>query len=121
VCHGCGTSLLKVAPTEEGTIRCPNPDCQTEHNQIIMAKLAKDGSRINTNNSTDDESIDNFLRAFMRYQGLQIEQPDETLYDELDDYFIRYGRPTGDEIKLLPLNNRILFLEYTSPNLKVNH
>jgi hypothetical protein len=106
LCNGCGMSLAKVATSEEGTIRCPNPDCQTEHNVIILAKLAKDSCRINTNNSTDDESIDNFLRAFIRYQGLQSDQPDESLYDELDDYFIRHDRPIGEEIKLLPLNSR---------------
>jgi len=104
VCSGCGASLAKVATNEDGTVRCPDPECQTEHNVIIMAKLAKDGSRINTNNSTDDESIDNFLRALTRYQGLQQDRPDESLYDELDNYFARHDRPSGDEIKLLPLN-----------------
>lgn len=106
ICSGCGISLAKVATNEEGTIRCPNEECQTEHNVIIMAKLAKDGSRINTGNNTDDESIDNFLRAFTRYQGLQQDRPDESLYDELDNYFARHDRPCGDEIKKLPLNER---------------
>lgn len=104
VCKGCGESLSKVASSEEGTIRCPN--CQTEHDQIILAKLAKDGSRINTNNNTDDESIDNFMRAFIRYQGLQLDQPDDSLESELDEYFVRNGRPTGEEIRKLPLNSR---------------
>lgn len=106
ICSGCGTSLAKVPTNEEGTLRCPNPDCQTEHNVIIMAKLAKDGSRINTSSSTDDESIDNFLRAFIRYQGVQIDCPDESLYEELDEYFARHDRPSGEEIRKLPLNER---------------
>jgi len=105
LCNGCGLSLAKVATTEEGTLRCPNPDCQTEHDVIIMAKLAKDGTRINTNNTTDDESIDNFLRAFIRYQGLQPDFPDESLYDELDIYFTRHDRPSGEDIRKLPLNS----------------
>jgi hypothetical protein len=106
ICNGCGCSLAQVAATENGTLRCPNPDCQTEHNIIIMSKLSKDGSRINTNNNADDESIDNFLRAFIRYQGLQSDPPDEILYRELDDYFNLHERPTGEQIKLLPLNKR---------------
>lgn len=106
ICNGCGISLAKVATNEEGTIRCPNFDCQTEHNVIILAKLAKDGSRINTNNTNDDESIDNFLRAFTRYQGLQPDRPDDSLYDDLDAYFSRHDRPAGAEIRLLPLNSR---------------
>lgn len=106
ICTGCGTSLTKVAVSEEGTIRCPNEDCNTEHDMIILTKLAKDGSRINTNNNTDDESIDNFLRAFIRYQGLQSELSDNDLYQDLDNYFIKHDRPCGDDIKKLPLNNR---------------
>ena len=106
ICSGCGTSLAKVATNEDGTIRCPNEECQTEHNVIILAKLAKDGSRINTINTADDESIDNFLRALTRYQGLQQDHPDESLYDELDSYFARHDRPSGEEIKILPLNER---------------
>lgn len=106
LCNGCGMSLSKVATSDDGTIRCPNPECLTEHDVIILNKLAKDGARINTNNNTDDESIDNFLRAFVRYQGLQPEQPDDSVYDELDDYFIKHDRPTGDMIRNLPLNNR---------------
>jgi hypothetical protein len=106
ICSGCGASLAKVATNEEGTIRCPNDECRTEHNVIILAKLAKDGSRINTCSSTDDESIDNFLRAFTRFQGLQQDHPDDSLYIELDNYFARHDRPSGDEIKRLPLNER---------------
>ncbi len=106
ICIGCGISLAKVATNEEGTIRCPNPECLAEHNVIILAKSAKDGSRINTNNTADDESIDNFLRAFIRYQGLQPDYPDQTLYNELDEYFCRHDRPIGEEIRKLPLNNK---------------
>jgi hypothetical protein len=106
ICTGCGISLSQVATSEEGTVRCPDPECQTEHSVIILTKLAKDGSRINTNASTDDESIDNFLRAFIRFQGLQSDHPDESLYDELDEHFARHDRPSGDEIKQLPLNER---------------
>lgn len=104
LCNGCGMSLSKVATSEEGTVRCP--ECFTEHDVIILNKLAKDGARINTNNSTDDESIDNFLRAFIRYQGLQLERPDDSLYDELDDYFLRHDRAPGEQIRQLPLNSR---------------
>lgn len=106
ICSGCGESLAKVATNEDGTIRCPNLECQTEHNVIIMAKLAKDGLRINTSNNCDDESLENFLKAFTRYQGLQLDCPDEKIYKELDEYFARCSRPSGDEIKKLPLNDR---------------
>ena len=106
ICSGCGISLSKVAVNDKGTIRCPNPECQTEHNVFIMSKLAKDGSRINTNNATDDESIDNYIRAIIRYQCQQTDVPDESLYEELDAYFARHGRPLGAEIRKMSLNER---------------
>lgn len=106
ICIGCGKSLSQVAPSDEGFIRCPNPECGTEHSQIIIVKSSKDNSRININSNTEDESIDNFIRAFMRYQGLQLDGPDESIYNELDNYFIRLGRPIGEEIKKLPLNSK---------------
>jgi hypothetical protein len=104
ICMGCGATLTKVAPNDEGSITCP--ECQTEHPSIILTKLAKDGARVNINNNSDDESIENFLRVFIRYQGLQQDQPNSSIYDELDIYFRRLGRPTGAEIRNLPLNDR---------------
>lgn len=104
ICMGCGTSLAKVAPNDEGSVACP--ECQTEHPSIILTKLAKDGARVNINSNTDDESIENFLRVFIRYQGLQQDQPNSSIYEELDVYFRRLGRPTGAQIRALPLNDR---------------
>jgi uncharacterized Zn finger protein (UPF0148 family) len=104
ICNGCGFSLTKIALNEEGTVRCP--ECQTEHAVIITTKLSKDSARINMNTNMEDESIDNFLRAFTRYQGLQPDQPDEKIYAKLDEYFVRNGRATGKEIKQLQLDRR---------------
>lgn len=104
MCSGCGICLSKIALNEEGTLRCP--ECQTEHNVIITTKLSKDNARININSNLEDESIDNFLRAFTRYQGLQCDQPDEKIYEKLDDYFTRNGRPSGEEIRYLEIDRR---------------
>lgn len=106
VCLGCGTSLAKVVPNDSGSLRCPNGDCLTERSVVIKSKLSKDSSRINTNNSTEDESIDNFMRAFIRYQGLQVDHPDDQLYCDLDVYFARHGLPLGKDVRSLPLNER---------------
>lgn len=100
----CGISLSSIATSDTGTIVCPN--CSIEYNTVIMSKQSKDGARISNSPCTQDESIDNFLRAFMRYQGLQHEKPEDSLYDELDEYFIKIGRPVGEEIANLPLTKR---------------
>jgi hypothetical protein len=106
ICSGCGSSLSQIAPNEDGTIRCINDECRTEHNVIIITKLSKDGSRINTNNNTDDESIENFLRCFVNYNGLQTDKPDDSLYTELDAYFSQHDRPIGAKIREMPLNEK---------------
>lgn len=104
ICIGCGTSLANVATNSNGTIRCPNEDCRTEHDVLIVAKMTKD--HVTSVSNPQDESIDNFLRAFNRYQGLQSERPDESLYEQLDEYFISRGLPTGREVREMELNSR---------------
>lgn len=101
-CCGCGSDMEEVAPNDVGLKTCPN--CGVQCDSIIINKLAKDGSRIISVSAGDDESIENFLRAFMRYQGLQIDQPHPSLYQELDEYFIQRGLPTGEEIRAKPLD-----------------
>lgn len=105
ICNGCGISLSNEIISDEGTIRCKS--CYTEHDIIITHKNYKDVDHNNVkySNSTDD-SIDNFIKTFMKYQGLQPNHLPETIYDDLDNYFANLGRPLGDEIKNLPLNNR---------------
>lgn len=101
-CNGCGYDMNEVANNEVGLKTCP--ECGIQIDAVIMNKLAKDGSRIISGSNGDDESIENFMRAFMRYQGLQIDQPHPSLYKELDEYFSQRGLPTGDKIKQLPLD-----------------
>lgn len=103
ICICCNTSLDKIVPNEDGVIRCPNLKCCAEYNTIMLSKNSKESKIVC---SFEDDSIDNFLRAFIRYQGLQPEQPEESLYKELDDYFIKHNRPSGAEIRKLPLNSR---------------
>lgn len=104
-CLGCGALLDKLSVTDTGTLLCPEENCRTEHNTIITCKLTKDLPRASTS-CFEDESIENFIRAFIRYQGLQSEHPDEKLYIKLDHFFILHDRPTGEQIKQLPLNSR---------------
>lgn len=101
-CITCHHSMEKIAMNLDGMKICPN--CYTEHTVIMTGKMNKDMGSINL--SIDDESIDNFLKAFMRYQGLQIYRPSDILYKELDHYFVSHGGLPGSEIKKLPLNSR---------------
>lgn len=104
VCKGCSTSLVDVVINDNGTQICPN--CCTEHDVIILSKTSKDSARINTLSTNDDDSIENFLKAFDRYQCIQNDIPPETLYQELDNYFIKHGKPIGKDVRKLPMDSR---------------
>ncbi len=106
LCIACNTSLSKIVADSDGIIRCPNEDCQAEHPIFITAKLAKDSMRINTTAVVGDESYENFDKAFLEYQGLQDDPPPPSICDELDAYFISKGRPSGAQIRAMPLNSR---------------
>ena len=103
-CNRCGLSLSKVLPNEDGFVRCPNQECQTENIITVHTRITKDGVYNNNNNAP--ESIDNFLKAFMYYQGLQNIKLNDHLFTKLDDHFRKMKRPIGDDIKKLPLNIR---------------
>lgn len=103
VCSGCGISLSNLLTEDDDFIRCPDSNCQTENIIIVKNKIVKD---IVHNTGSNAESIENFLRAFTYYQGLQnIKLPDD-LFIKLDDYFKKLKRPSGNEIKKYPLNSR---------------
>jgi hypothetical protein len=103
ICCGCGGSLAKIPPSDDGFVRCPEEDCQTENIVIVQNKIIKEGV-YSTNNAT--ESIDNFMKAFMYYQGLQNVKLPDNLFIKLDEYFRKIKRPTGEEIMKLPLTSR---------------
>jgi len=103
VCLFCGESIDRMGNSDDGVIRCLN--CLTEHSSMILTKTTKDNGRITAAPSMSDDSIENFLRAFNRYMGLQ-DKPPEELYTMLDAYFKSCGRPTGADIRQLPLNRR---------------
>jgi hypothetical protein len=105
VCLGCNSELSSESIDETGVQRCSV--CQTEYTVMILSKMSKEISHISSPTNTDDESIDNFIRSFVRYQGLQPnEHITEELFSELDHYFSQYGRPLGCEVRLMSLNKR---------------
>jgi len=106
ICKKCGEGLNNIEYSEDGTIICPNNECLTEYKSISFEKMAKDNLRINITILSEDESIDNFLKAFIRYQGLQHDIPPNSIYNELDEYFTSHDFPKGSEIKKLALNSR---------------
>jgi len=94
VCSGCETPLDDVLIDEGGMQTCPG--CRAERFINVMP------THISTRNDYQDRT--NFLKAFRRYNGQQTDRTTPCLYRELDAYFIGRGRPSGAEIKKLPLD-----------------
>jgi predicted Zn-ribbon and HTH transcriptional regulator len=98
-CNNCDYNLTDVTVNQDHMLKCPN--CHTEHQSIINKKFTYD-TKINYTNSEND--IDNFMKALMRYEGLQ-EKPPLIIYEKLDTYFKERGLMTSKEIKSLPYNS----------------
>jgi hypothetical protein len=114
VCVYCEKPFHKLPVADSSAQYCPH--CWAEHPTVLTVKLAKDSTRLSSNSLGDDESIENFLRAFDRYQGIQSETPPRELYTKLDEYFTERGRPTSKDISALPLTSRG---EKTGTNLRM--
>ena len=105
-CVNCSSSLKDIIPDENGIVICEVKNCQTEHITISNFKTKKEVYK--SGNSNGDDSIDNFIKAFLAYQGIvkMTKEAIKKLCDELDAYFISINKPIGEEIKKLPLNSR---------------
>lgn len=102
-CDVCG-SILDDTNIEKYEIIC-----------LECGNICKDFSYIpnyskenNTWDTKEDDSINNFKTKILKYQGLQKDKIPPNICEELDKYFIKIGRPTGSEIKKLPLKKNRL-------------
>lgn len=98
-CSNCRTVLVEEV-NEDGAVTCAG--CGAIHQNPFSSTNSIETDRPGINTSEDD-TLENFLRALDRYQGLQA-RPVDKVFDLLDAYFTKLGLPTGDEIKALPLD-----------------
>jgi len=97
---GCGYDLSNVPIDNFGTQVCP--ECMTERH-IIGFNIYKNDTLASRNDYSDR---DNFEKALMRYQGKQVDKIPDTLFGDLDKYFISRGKMDSETIKSQPLNSR---------------
>lgn len=102
ICISCGYDLKNVPIIGIENKCCPS--CNTENDEISVNNFDNDISK-NPGGTivVDDESVNNFMKAFIRHQGLQPSIPNESIYEELDEYFSQINKPIGDEVKHFPL------------------
>jgi len=99
-CPICGMDFSKSFLDEESGL-CNCPKCGYEREAISHSSTYKDSQRVNIGNRNNYDDCENFRKALMRYQGKQPNKPPEKLYEQLDEYFIKIGKQTGEEIRKL--------------------
>jgi hypothetical protein len=102
LCPVCGIDFSKAFLDEDaGFYLCSN--CGYERENISHQSTFKDSQRVNIGNRNNYDDCENFRKVLMRFQGKQVNRPPNKLYEQLDEYFIKIGKPTGEEIYSLSL------------------
>jgi len=100
LCTFCKSRLQPVVM--DGIKYCQ--ECSAEISpEIISYNIHKESIVYRYNTYEDRE---NFWKALIRFQGKQNVKLPDNLFRDLDEYFLSYGLPTGEEIKRLPLDER---------------
>lgn len=103
-CISCGERISEDDISEEGLKQCPN--CFATYKTVLYTKTAKDCDRI-TSIKTEDESLENFTKAFLRKQGLKYGDEIDKVCEELEEYSKNTpGITPGHIIRSKPLNSR---------------
>lgn len=98
-CPTCGAALDETM-TYEGVQVCTG--CKTERVYFGKGRSAGSAAEDSTPGRTyrtDNEERDNFIKALMRYQGLQKEKLPADIYKNLDHYFTVNNYPTGTDVR----------------------
>lgn len=116
LCINCDYDLEFVQAIGNDNKYCPN--CNTENFEISNNNYDKEITKNSGDNvAIQDESVNNFMKSFLRYQGIQTNLPNENIYEELDNYFIETGKPTGKEIRENYPLNKYGYRYNTSPSM----
>lgn len=103
-CKGCGANLEREPIDDDGCQRCNK--CGAERYLMSINCMSKDTKRINTSLRNEYSDFGNFWKTLRRYQGLQPNRIPKDLYNALDVYFAKRCRPSKEEIREMPLNDR---------------
>lgn len=104
----CCPQCMTILPEDTDDSHSFCPQCNSANPCVFSGTNSMDGEHSGGSSGTnplEDDSLDNFMRAIIRFQGMQSPPPVE-LYDVLDQYFTAQGMPIGAEVKKLPLNDR---------------
>ena len=96
-CNGCQLELSDIDENYAGIYMCP--ECNCINNYIKPIKHIRDSEHYLLN--TGDDDINNFIKVLSKFEGKNVSLIPDTLYQELDDYFLKKGMKEGNYYKKL--------------------
>lgn len=95
----CGTDLADMIHDINGILVCPT--CGTERARIGRKKTAaaSGGEDIPVRRRQENEERDTFVKALIRFQGMQKDRLPVDLLPRLDAHFRATNYPTGEEVR----------------------
>lgn len=102
-CPQCGTLFKDFEKDEEDSIFLCSK-CGWFRSNLAKSSNNNENGKISSGVKNVYEDCDNFRRAAIRFACKQVKNFHEKLFDDLDDYFIKEGYKSGEEIRKQPLN-----------------
>lgn len=99
-CNGCHLDLKDIEENSDGIYICP--ECNCINNYIKPIKHIKDSEHYLLN--TGDDDINNFVKVLSKFEGKNVSLIPDSLYKELDEYFLSKDMKKGDYYKKLECN-----------------
>lgn len=94
----CGTEYTEMVSDLSGVLVCPT--CGAERARIGRKKTAATGTEeVPSRRRQDNEERENFVKALIRFQGMQKDRLPVDLLERLDAYFSANNYPTGEEVR----------------------
>lgn len=104
-CFGCGSRYedLDLVENEPGVTACPI--CGLEFIKVVKKSVYSDGQRVSNAKNNYEDRV-NFEKVLLRFQGKQVSKPDGSLYQKIDEWFIKKNLPSQQEFHKRPLTSR---------------
>lgn len=95
----CGTDLTEMVSDVSGLLVCPG--CGAERTRINPKKTATTANddSVVVSRRHDNEERDNFVKALIRFQGMQRDRLPSDLVTRLDQYFAANNYPVSEEVR----------------------
>lgn len=99
-CKGCDKELESEEETDDNIYTCSDCEC------INTFLKPNSYSRITDNFSVPEDDTNNFIKVLDKYEGKNEPHPPDSIYEQLDEYFVSMKMKKGEYYRSLPLNTK---------------